>query len=297
MLDENLYFFANDNIHGTELWKTNGTEEGTGLVKDINLNPGGGSLNSSYWFSAEVLNGYLFFFAQDGIHGTELWKTDGTEAGTVMVKDATPGNNIGYFRSINRLVKMNEAIYYIYNDGAHGPMLWKSDGTEEGTVMVKDISPGISGVVEDIKEFNGAIYFQANDFVHGREIWKSDGTEAGTNILKDIMPGPQSSYPWGWGEINGKLLFRASIPGHGIELMETDGTEEGTKLLKDINPNQIGGTFQSSKPSNFKNINGVLYFIADNGVHGMEFWKTDGTEQGTKMIKDINPVGDSIPGG
>ncbi len=295
MLHDNMYFFANDGIHGTELWKTDGSGEGTVLVKDINLNPNGGSLNYNCGFFAEALNGYLFFFAQDGIHGTELWKTDGTEQGTVMVKDATPGNNNCYSTYIVPMIEMNGAIYYFYKDDVHGRTLWKSDGSEEGTHIVKDISPGPSGIVEDLIKLNGTLYFQADDYVHGREIWKSDGTEEGTYMLKDIFPGISSSYPWGWGKINGKLLFKASVPGYGVELMETDGTEEGTKILKDINPNQVIGTTSNSNPHSFKNVNGIVYFSADDGVNGAELWKTDGTESGTIMVKDINPAGDSNP--
>ena len=85
----------------------------------------------------------MFFTADDGIHGSELWKSDGTRAGTVLVKDIDPGTDKGgYDESGPTLSGVGGTLFFTADDGTHGRELWKSDGTEAGTVLVKDINPG-----------------------------------------------------------------------------------------------------------------------------------------------------------
>jgi ELWxxDGT repeat protein len=112
----------------------------------------------------------LFFIATDTLHGRELWKSDGTEVGTVLVKDINPGK----LSSGARLLACADGILYlIASDGMHGSELWKSDGTEAGTVLVKDINPGTANSNPGITPggdgngtisaavLNGILYFAA----------------------------------------------------------------------------------------------------------------------------------------
>ena len=84
----------------------------------------------------------MYFIANDGIHGKELWKTDGTLSGTVMVKDINTGSGDG---AIYCLESVNNVLYFRGDDGTNGNELWKSDGTTSGTIMVKDINSGSEG--------------------------------------------------------------------------------------------------------------------------------------------------------
>src|SRR5262249_58532624 len=90
-----------------------------------------------------AVGGTLFFTANDGVNGEELWKSDGTEAGTVLVKDINPGSAFGYGYGSRpyELTAVGGTLFFTADDGAHGRELWKSNGTEAGTVLVKDNNP------------------------------------------------------------------------------------------------------------------------------------------------------------
>ena len=239
------------------------------------------------------VNGALMFVGNDGIHGSEFWKSDGTDLGTVMVKDIWPGPEDGADELDPRyyVVSDDGTLFFSACDGVHGVELWKSDGTEAGTVMVKDSGPGTVGIFPYyLTDVNGVVFFRGYDDVHGTQLWKSDGTEAGTFMVKDINQGPyaKSSKPDQLTNVNGTLFFAADDGLHGIELWKSDGTAGGTVLVKDIYPG-LGLVPNSSNPHDLIDVNGTLFFTAWDGVHGNELWKSDGTEAGTVMVKDMIP--------
>jgi ELWxxDGT repeat protein len=279
VLNNVLYFAANNGTNGNELWKTDGTTAGTMMVKDIA--PG------SEWSSPSEftnVNGTLFFKASSSGNNVELWKSDGTAAGTVLVKDIYPGIGGSY---PERLTNVNGTLFFIAYSDAEGYELWKSDGTAAGTALVKDINPGLgSGYPTGLINFNGTLYFRANTDEEGYELWKSDGTASGTVLVKDIYPGPDFSLPEALTAFNGSLYFAAINNTEGYELWKSDGTAAGTVLVKDINP----GTSDSS-PGNFVVANGKLYFSAfitdSEGNSQMTLWESDGTAEGTVMLKEF----------
>ena len=147
-----------------------------------------------------------------------------------MVKDIFPGpGNSSPFE----LTNVNGTLFFQANGGwapSGSPTagLWKSDGTANGTVLVKDIRPGGASSPRELTVLNGTVFFTADDGVHGLELWKSDGSEAGTVLVKDIMLGGETSNARSLTNVNGTLLFAADdgTPG-GRKLWKSDGTEEG----------------------------------------------------------------------
>lgn len=320
-IDQNsefIFFATTSSANGRELWISDGTPTGTGILKDIHTS-GSGLPNQP---PGIVVNDILYFAANEGTStGQELWKSDGTEAGTVLVKDIYSGSNFGF--DSEYIVEFDGGIAFTGQD-EDGEELWISDGTESGTVQVKDIKTGSTGsLVRYIANANGTLYFIAAD-ASEFGLWKSDGTDAGTTKLSDLgtdanpehvtfhqgnilfynftssdptmdevwisdgtVEGTEKLTDMGTsGPINDpmvaagtNLYFRAADDAAGIELYKTDGTAGGTGLVKDLDEG-AGDSF----PENFVEFMGEIYFVAET-----DLWKSDGTDEGTAIVvPDVN---------
>jgi ELWxxDGT repeat protein len=360
-----LYFLARNSQSGAtqQLWETDGTVGGTVEVSDLSAHgsyfqgltavgntlfffsdsgsglmsddgvPGDAVdvLGPSYADSLTNLQGTLLFAGNDGTHGTALWRSDGTSAGTSMVVNVDPGNAGSYPYDF---VNFGGTVYFLANDGTHEG-LWKSDGSSIGTTLVVDL-PGSPGNYPDqIVSLNGELYFTANG-----QLYKSSGATgditavtnpAGAEGVEDVTVAGNSLFFYarttsnGWGlwksdgstivlvdgsgvgslttgggylagdyplvAAGGTVYFSATDGTHGWELWKSDGTTSGTQLVDDIDPGSAGGD-----PQNLTNLNGIMYFTADDGTHGDELWKSDGSASGTLMVDDIDPgSGGSYP--
>ncbi|MBL0270164.1 MAG: hypothetical protein IPP99_16295 [Chitinophagaceae bacterium] len=137
-------------------------------------------------------NGFVYYSADDGTNGFELWRTDGTEVNTELVKDIVTGAGSS---SPQAFFEMGGILYFSAISSGIGRELWKTDGTAAGTVLVKDINTGsASSSPSSFTEVNGVLYFTAVTSANGLELWKSDGSEAGTVLIKDILSGSTSSF-------------------------------------------------------------------------------------------------------
>lgn len=333
ILDNSKYFFyANNGLNGLELWLTDGSTAGTKMVRDIepffssvNMLNSIGAYKGAVYFAAnrgsgdyflwksdgtdtgtkkfmEIqsptsftnYNGKLYFIASDFFHkNREIWVTDSSKTGTVMVADINPGDG-NAFPVNQKLIEYNGKLYFWANDGAHGYELWRTDGTATGTLMVKDIWPGQGSgrFVPELTVHNNKLYFSANDSVHGVELWTSDGTASGTTLVKDIYPGYRSSNIYNIKSCNGKLYFSAMDTfNHGEETWTSDGTGANTLMLKEIAPDTLSGGgagFTAYK-------NHVFFQASDStgSIYQSRLWVTDGTGTNTRIIAPPSSIVDS----
>ncbi len=210
-LGDGLIFFNSDELHGSELWRSDGTPEGTELVADIR--PGRDSSAGLDQRMVE-LNGYVYFRADDGVHGWELWRTDGTAAGTGLVADLVPGPD----SSAPFLARAGGRLFIFAHDELGAPQsLWVyDDATGERRRLGAVSLPGVRQA-SDFADANGTLTFTSCDD-HGCEPWGSDGTPQGTRRLADIAAGVARSFPGFYAPLGTQLLLAADDGVHGSEL-------------------------------------------------------------------------------
>jgi len=163
-----LYFFANTSA-GRIFFRSDGSQQGTTQLFTFS------SENTNQGFSPPpshgltVLGDRLFFAANDGVHGRELWTSDGTAAGTSMLLDIFPGP----LSSLpSGLTVAGGRLWFSADDGVHGVELWQSDGTAAGTRMVQDLASGAdSSYPDQLTAAGNLLYFTADDGAFGRELW------------------------------------------------------------------------------------------------------------------------------
>lgn len=296
-----LFFDADDGDHGAELWKTDGTRTGTVLVKDVR--PGArGSHRNTYGYTRKMTQaaGRLFFEADDGAHGDELWTSDGTAGGTVLVSDLRPGAGDALGLFLRRpMAGVGPVLFFSADDGTHGTQLWKTTGTTTGTVRLTDFAQDyyFGNVPAQLTDVAGTLFFTAQQTgSHGAEgaddLWRSDGTRAGTVRVKQLT---SYSYPSSLTAVGGTLFFAAEDGEHGAELWRSNGTAAGTVMVKDIAPS-TGYPVSSSSPDHLTDTGGRVFFAASDDVHGRELWRSDGSRAGTVLVEDVRPgPGDSNP--
>ena len=275
VLNDELFFIARGQ-EGRELWKMNANEE-VDQVVDIYKK---GAAFDPRTNNIHVFNEELYFIANHKEYGYELWKSDGTSAGTVLVSETIPGPE-SLFSNGSMSVFRETGDYFYFH--ASNSTSWVSDGSDAGTrVLFEGEDYSVLDVV------GNKIFARIEDNDHGDELWVIDTALHRANLVKDIYPGSNSSFPIYLGIINGKILFKARDDVHGRELWVSDGTEIGTHLIKDIREG-----FWESDIRLTNQINSYLYFLANDGINGEELWVSNGTASGTVMLGPIHPETDT----
>lgn len=268
-----IWFLADDfdQQGGSEIWRTDGTQAGTRKAADL------GEHRTVFDPEFTRIGSTVFFIGADEEDNRQIWKTDGTPAGAAMVTDLDP---LGSFSEAipADLAALQGALYFSALT-QHGIGLWRTDGTEQGTVLLKEFPTP--------EEYDGEYYPSPLDLTavgswlvfavddggdggDGRALWRSDGTAAGTTLLRQLTL--RDSLDLGTTDrffrpAAGRLYFTADDGVHGTELWQTDGTEAGTRLVQDIAPEAA-----SSFPEELTVAGDRLFFSADDGSTGQELW-------------------------
>jgi ELWxxDGT repeat protein len=267
-------------------------------VRVTNVDPGDSpdAEAGAYPYGTAVIDDIVYFSLADAAHGRELWRSDGTTAGTWMVADLDPGP---LSSSPDALTAIDGVLYFGAADQEHGCRLWRSDGTAEGTQPLAAFQSSGFGCHTASGEYIGpsqftavgsTVFFAGRTAVHGEELWRTDGSAAGTQLVRDIGPASEqtdgSGAPRGLAAVGGQLLFAADDGVHGRELWRSDGTAAGTMLVRDVAPGPTAGLGFTTALST---VHGVAVFPATDGASGYEPWRSDGTEAGTTRLADLSP--------
>jgi len=257
-----------------ELWKTDGTPEGTQRVVEL---PDGISIDVDG--GAAAAGQRLIFKAEDAAHGKEPWVTDGTASGTHLLSDVAAGaaaSDVEQFRALGA------EAWFTAVTPANGRELWRSDGTPEGTKLAADLVSGPESSNPTILGIAGTRVFVTRN--GGIVAIATDGTVtqlANVNATRGVAIGDRFIF----GTFTLSVASGATLP---WSLYVTDGTAAGTKLIRASLSNGVG-----LSPS-FVSDGTYVWFNADDGsANGEELWRTDGTAAGTAVYFDaaVRPPG------
>jgi len=282
LVGEHWAFFADDGVHGREPWLTDGTARtpaGAHLLAD--LCPGAcgtaGELLLTLPAVAPLPERLLLTAPAPGL-GNELWVTDGTAAGTALVRDLCAGpcdadprdaKVVGSFSDFNFVAAFTAAT----PDG--GRALWRSDGTPEGTTRLTP--PGVTASTGIQINFFDDNLFAASDAVFGDEIWTTGGTPETTRIWRDLQREEDiGSYPLPVAAAGSKLLFTAFDPLHKRQLWASDGTAAGTVRIPVLAPNPDLFTLPAASLGE-----SAIFVARGRNAAKTALWTSDGSAAGT----------------
>lgn len=213
LADDIVYVVVTDSYRPASLWAVDRDGTNERLLENF-----AGALEGRTLPAPELatLGSALYFTLEDPSSGRELWRSDGTAAGTFLVKDVWPGPGSSSPRG---LTTWQGRVWFSADDGLDGRELWSSNGTENGTRLVADLRPGpASSSPQDIVAISDRLVFAADDGIHGLEPWQSDGTLHGTALVADLEPGRTPSAPAGFTESGERVDFSATTSATGREL-------------------------------------------------------------------------------
>ena len=287
------YFAADDGVRGKELWKCDGTVEGTALVRDIIAGSGSSSPQDFTAIGPKVV-----FFVKDSGNRTSLWMSDGTSDGTRMIRDfgvyklSLPTQMVGQGAARRLMFTMDTGPDAAYDSSF---ALWSTDGTSADTVRLKDFATPLDwNLPYSLRQGDRSFFVQTNGlalFSTAGQLWATDGTPAGTTQLTaalDTALGTGASelrFVHDFVPLNGSAQFAVNSAGIGESLWITDGTVAGTRSLKQFQSGNFDGFNYFQKGSTARMYMLLVRSEGDEVVKTL--WTTDGTVEGTNAIHEF----------
>jgi ELWxxDGT repeat protein len=263
-----LYIIGRLEAHlGFKLIQSDGTAAGTKILTDTHVY----TLGSNPRDFVSV-NGLVFFRtfpdpynyawpSEDDYEGVDLYRTDGTEAGTFRMP--------GWFQEWNEMEPVGNALFYTAENG--GWELNKTDGTNTTTITIGSTGEGRP---TNLTAVGNTLYY-TNAFA---QLWKTDGTSQGTVMMKDFFSIKSIT------NVEGKAFILAETSAGGLELWRTNASGAVVRIKTIRTSAAIHAMYNPTTTRGH-----ILYFVANDGIHGNEIWETDGTSSGTFMLRDLSP--------
>jgi len=280
-----LYFVSGEvneesTIVNQEVWCSDGSSGGTFRLKDIA--PG---LDTSFPEDLTAVGSTLYFSVRAPL--IQLWKTNGTPAGTVPVKDIP----VESYYDFGNFAAAGDLLYYTKGDGGSRSELWRSDGTEAGTfelVNFSDEGPDFFSSIGDLTAVGSTLFFTASDGAHGNELWKSDGTALGTRMVRDIEPGVDGSIPSHLVAAGNALYFIIVETLADSSLWRSDGTVAGTRKVAYLTGATYLDDFGLEGGPSFQLVpaGGFLYYQASSAAGGKELYAWQYAEPPPEVTTD-----------
>lgn len=261
-LNDKILLETNEADTGREIWESDGTTSGTKLIKDIY--PGLESSVIGTLKTGTAINNIFYFIAKDESSLGEIWKSDGTTAGTVKMTSFINGRT-------STLTAVGNSIYFLIKED-YKLQVWKINATTGVTVLVKDNMP-ISNMPTFQGKCNGTFIFTFQPSgTNNSRVWRSNGTSEGTFPITAEIDGNGSDEGGTAGltqyiEKDNKLYFVSRF-----YLLETDGTLENTKTVANL-WNAQNNLVSSGDAIEVDNNLFFMFFSAD--LFKLEIWKFD----------------------
>jgi ELWxxDGT repeat protein len=287
VVNNKVIFHAQDGQHGAEPWVSDGTEGGTFMLHDIME---GGQFASSFPRPGISYNGHLYFFAgAESAYAHDLWRTDGTAAGTESFLNVLPNDgdiqiNGGY----ETFALFGGYLYFVDAHPTDQDMvaLWRTDGTTQGTELVYGALSIGRSFRTPLGVFDGHLYFPVELSLWGQALYRIDLDGNAEEVFALNSFGSSIGYPTAAAS---GLYFFGEDQTNGRELYWTDGTTAGTHMISSFPGTGVTG-FSHNYDHSWYHLDGdTMLFKADGGDEGTELWITDGTLVGTHLLKDLLP--------
>lgn len=278
----NTVFFSAEDSAGIELWVSEPPYDHTSTHRVADLNEKGDSSPSDL----VPIGNAMFFAADDGIHGREIFKTSPPYTSIDLVADIWPGANGSNPRELTRLGWM---LFYIANDST-GVEIWRSDPqyTPDSAVKTTNIARNGDAEIYHLTLVDNNFLFSANDGESGKELYKLEPPYSAAVRVTDITGDAPSTSPDWITAIGSYVFFSGNIGFSGNELyVSKPPYEPTTTFIVD----DIFKGFGSSNPQNLTAVGTTLFFTANEGITGTELWKSVPPYDAdrTNIVADINP--------